>query len=82
MSNILQKMRIEVGTEFDFVTLTVDNSKMKMSYRTAFLLSSWLRQRGKEAKRFAGDTSSIYTVTGTLEDAEEAYKKGLGGFQT
>lgn len=77
--DILQKQRIEVGTEFDSVTLTIAGTTIKMSYRTAFLLSAWLRQRGKEAKRFSGDNSRIFSVIGTLEDAEESYKKGLGG---
>ena len=53
---------------------------MKMSYRTAFQLSAWLRARAKEAKRVAGDNSNIFNAIGILEDAEEAYKRGLDGF--
>lgn len=41
---------------------------MKMEYETAIQLSTWLRVRGKEAKRNAGDVSRHWTVIGRLGD--------------
>lgn len=68
MANILQKQRIEVAVEGELVALRIGNAEMKMEHETAIQLSTWLRVRGKEAKRIAGDTSRHWTVIGKLED--------------
>jgi len=72
MSNtaLLQKQRVEVKTEGTLVVLKVGNSEMKMDYETAIQLSTWLRVRGKEAKRIAGDDSRHWTIIGVLDAVE------------
>lgn len=64
---LLQKQRMEVGTEGELVTLTIGNTTIKMPYEAALQLSQWLRVRGKEAKRRAGDTSRHWSVVANLE---------------
>jgi hypothetical protein len=39
-----------------------------MPYEVAIQLSTWLRIRGKEAKRNAGDHSRHWSVIGNLQD--------------
>jgi hypothetical protein len=39
-----------------------------MEHETAIQLSTWLRVRGKEAKRIAGDESRHWTIIGNLRD--------------
>lgn len=68
--SLLQKHRIEVAVEGTLVVLKVGNAEMKMPYETAIQLSTWLRVRGKEAKRLAGDTSRHWSVIGNLSAVE------------
>lgn len=70
MRNLLQKQRIEVACEGEIVLLKVGNAELRMDYETAIQLSTWLRVRGKEAKRLAGDTSRHWSVIGHLTDVE------------
>lgn len=49
------------------VTLSIGNSTIKMPYETAIQLSQWLRVRGKEAKRRAGDMSRHWSAVAVLE---------------
>lgn len=65
----MKQTRMAVRAENDMVVLTIGNTDIKMSYETALQLSQWLRVRGKEAKRFAGDVSRHWSVLGTLSDA-------------
>ena len=67
MTNLLQKQRIEVKAEGELVVLKIGNAELKMPYDTAIQLSTWLRVRGKEAKRLAGDVSRHWSVIGNLE---------------
>ena len=67
MSDLLQKQRIEVKAEGTLVVLKIGNAELKMPYDTAIQLSTWLRVRGKEAKRLAGDVSRHWSVIGNLE---------------
>lgn len=67
MSSILQKQRIEVISEGSLVVLRIGNAEMKMEHETAIQLSTWLRVRGKEAKRVAGDNSRHWSVVGNLK---------------
>lgn len=69
---LLQPQRIAVSTEGDKVVFAVGNAEMRMTYETAFALSTWLRLHGRAAKRFAGDTSRHMTAGGILHDAARA----------
>lgn len=64
--NLMQQHRISVDCEGDLVVMRLGNVEVKLPYETALTLSQWLRVRGKEAKRFAGDTSHQFRVLGTL----------------
>lgn len=70
MTDLLQRQRIEVRAEGQLVVLRVGNAEMRMEYDTALQLSTWLRVRGKEAKRLAGDTSRHWSVIGNLSAVE------------
>lgn len=65
--SLLQQQRIEVKAEGELVVLRIGNAELKMEHETAIQLSTWLRVRGKEAKRAAGDLSRHWTVIGNLE---------------
>lgn len=71
ISPLLSKQRISVNTEGELVTLTVGNTTLKMPYETALQLSQWLRVRGKEAKRLAGDMSRHWSAIGIIEGLED-----------
>lgn len=73
---ILEKHRIAVQQRDDKVVLAIGNSEITMDYATALQLSQWLRYRGKEAKRFAGDISQHWSIIATLGDAEQHDKQG------
>jgi hypothetical protein len=66
-SPLLSRQRIAVSTEGDMVNLTIGNADIKMPYETAIQLSTWLRVRGKEAKRRAGDQSRHWSVIGIID---------------
>ncbi len=68
MRDLLQKQRIEVRCDGELVVLQVGNAELKMDHETAIQISTWLRVRGKEAKRAAGDNSRHWTVIGRLDD--------------
>lgn len=70
LTDLLKPQRIDVRTEGTLVVLQIGNAEMKMPYETAIQLSTWLRVRGKEAKRIAGDTSRKWTVIGNLTAVE------------
>ena len=54
---VLKPHKVTVVTDGEYVLLTIGNSQMRLRYEDAITLSQWLRVRGKEAKRFAGDVS-------------------------
>jgi hypothetical protein len=66
-SALLSKQRISVDVEGELVTLSIGNATIKMPYETAIQLSTWLRVRGKQAKRAAGDNSRHWSVIGILD---------------
>jgi hypothetical protein len=74
MKNLMQKQRIGVRTEGTLVVLQIGNSEMKMEYETAIQLSTWLRVKGKLAKRAAGDDSRKWHVIGNLRAVEAGEK--------
>jgi len=66
-SNLLSKQRIAVDIEGELVKLSIGNTDIKMPYEAALQLSQWLRVRGKEAKRNAGDMSRHWSAIGLIE---------------
>ena len=74
MTDLLKPERIEVRTEGQLVVLQIGNAEMKMGYEAAIQLSTWLRVRGKEAKRLAGDNSRHWSVIGNLTAVEDGEK--------
>lgn len=68
MVDLLKRQHIEVRAEGQLVVLQIGNVEMRMEHETAIQLSTWLRVRGKEAKRLAGDTSRHWTIIGNLAD--------------
>lgn len=71
MTDLLKRERIEVRTEGVLVVVQIGNSELKMEYDTALQLSTWIRVRGKEAKRNAGDRSLHWSVIGNLTAVEQ-----------
>ncbi len=66
-SALMSKLHVQVGTEGDLVTLQIGNVAIKMPYEAALQLSQWLRVRGKEAKRNAGDQSRHWSAIAVLD---------------
>lgn len=66
-SPLLSRQRISVAAEGDMVALTIGNATINMPYETAIQLSQWLRVRGKEAKRQAGDMSRHWSAIAVLD---------------
>jgi hypothetical protein len=66
-TDLLMRQRMEVRAEGDRVKLSIGNAEMGMDYETALQLSQWLRIRGKEAKRTAGDLSRHWSAIGIIE---------------
>ncbi len=64
---LLKPQITEVKLEGQLVVLKIGSSEIKMEYETAIQLSTWLRVKGKEAKRIAGDDSRRWTVIGRLD---------------
>jgi hypothetical protein len=70
MTSLLQKQSVSVSAEGELVVLRIGNAEMKMDHETAIQLSTWLRIRGKESKRLAGDNSRHWSVVGKLAAIE------------
>jgi hypothetical protein len=66
-SPLLSRQHMSVATEGELVALTIGNATIKMPYETAIQLSQWLRVRGKEAKRMAGDSSRHWSAIAVLD---------------
>ena len=71
-----ERRRIAVACRGEEVVLKVGNAELQMGYNEALALSQMLRLQGKKAKRFAGDTSSNFSVMADLTDANPYPKKG------
>jgi len=67
LANLLQPARTSVDLDGTLVVLKMGNVEVKMEYEAAIQLSTWLRVRGKEAKRLAGDDRRKWTVIGRLD---------------
>lgn len=70
MIDLLKRQRVVVSTEGQLVVLKIGTSEMKMDYETAIQISTWLRVRGKEAKRIAGDDRRHWSIIGSLSAVE------------
>lgn len=70
MSDLLRPQTTSVRCEGQLVVLQIGNTEIKMEYETALKVSTWMRIKGKEAKRNAGDTSRHWTVIGNLTAVE------------
>jgi hypothetical protein len=71
MPNFLTKQRLSVDTDGgEQVILRIGDSEVRMGYECAIQLSQWLRVRGKEAKRRAGDMSRHWSAIALLEHLE------------
>lgn len=68
MTDLLKRQRIAVEAVGELVKLHVGNSTLTMDYETALQMSQWLRVRGKEAKRNAGDRSRHWSAVGIFDD--------------
>jgi hypothetical protein len=66
-SPLLAKQRMSVEIEGELVALTIGNAVIRMPYETALQLSQWLRVRGKEAKRLAGDQSRHWSAVAVVD---------------
>lgn len=66
-SPLLSRQRISVEARGDLVRLSIGNADIDMLYETAIQLSQWLRVRGKEAKRAAGDMSRHWSAIAVLD---------------
>ncbi len=60
----------DVGFEGSLVKLTFDDEYYMMHYSDGTLLYAWLRKAAKEAKRWAGDRSRMFSTFARLTDAE------------
>lgn len=66
-SPLLSRQRIAVEARGEMVRLSIGNADIDMPYETAIQLSQWLRVRGKEAKRNAGDMSRHWSAIAVLD---------------
>jgi hypothetical protein len=64
---LLSRQKISVEARGELVRLSIGNADIDMPYETAIQLSQWLRVRGKEAKRQAGDMSRHWSVIAVLD---------------
>lgn len=67
---LLTRQHIEVRAEGVQVAIQVGNSTLRLHYEDALQLSQWIRVRGKESKRTAGDMSRHWSAIGILEGLE------------
>jgi hypothetical protein len=66
------RTEVSVTADRELVVLKIGSQEMRMGYEEALKLSAWLRLRGKEAKRNAGDISRRWSViadVGTIADS-------------
>lgn len=64
---LVKPAQIAVASVGDKVTLTINNQTLTFGYEEALKLSQWLRVRGKESKRRAGDQSRHWSAIAILD---------------
>ena len=77
-SALLSRQRIAVDIEGEMVLLTIGNADIRMPYETAIQLSQWLRVRGKEAKRRAGDMSRHWSSSHAISSRKALRSRSRG----
>jgi hypothetical protein len=65
--SLLKPEQVSVHAEGELVVVQVGGSTLKLHYEHAIQLSQWLRIRGKEAKRKAGDMSRHWSAIAVPE---------------
>ena len=65
--SLAKPTEIAVESEGEDVLLKIGNSVMRMHYEDAFKIAQWIRVRGKEAKRRAGDNSRHWSGLAILD---------------
>ena len=66
-----------VSVESERITLVLGDFSFTAHYVDALKISQWMREAGKIAKLWAGDTSKSMSAVGMLTDAEENYRLGV-----
>ena len=67
---ILKQFEWGVAQEGELVKLRLGNVVIDMDYPTALQMANAMRFQGKKAKKYAGDTSTHYSLIAELSDAE------------
>ncbi len=76
-STLPSRFEWTVAFEGELVRLTMGNVSFAFHFTVALKLVTALRLNGRNAKRWAGDTSRQISAMGMLSDAEQNYKHGL-----
>ncbi len=75
--SLLEAAKLIVWHEYDCVKIDFGAGHiLTVDYPTAIKLSQLLRQHGKQAKKFAGDSSKSWLAEAILTDGEQNYKRG------
>jgi len=67
VSKVLKPQKVAVDIDGPLIRLTIGDLEVRMEYETALKVSQWLRVRGKQAKRLAGDASRHWSSVGVLD---------------
>lgn len=65
-----------IRVQGEMVYLKTGNNEVGFHFEIALKLATWLRQAGKAAKLWAGDSGRSMHAAGNLTDAEQNYKRG------
>ena len=69
-------LNYEVTSVGESVHLQIGNIGIDMDHDAALEIAGWIREHGRKAKRWAGDTGKSLSIVGHLSDAEENYRLG------
>lgn len=69
--DVVKPNRFVVRAEGERVVIEIGNTKLTMNYEDAITFAQWIRVRGKEAKRNAGDQSRHWHGIAILGGAPE-----------
>lgn len=76
-ASLFQQLKVRVFHELDTVVLDINGTELKMEYPYAIAVAEKIKLHGKQAKKWAGDSSKHWsTAASLLTDAEENYKRG------
>jgi hypothetical protein len=68
-------LNYEIGNEGSLVVFRMGNVFLKFDHETAMTIAAWIREHGKSAKAWAGDTGKSFSIVGRLSDAEDNAKR-------